>query len=137
MLKKTSDLKTGDICTFQIYPTAYIGTPFKDVTFLDRVSYHSVPLFNIDPQAEHVRAYPTLPPGSSNDPTTYNWLSFKTLSGEVVLLAEPWIKAETLNINGKKGLVITIEDTGDTTVDDIRMALLGLRLSNFTIESIK
>jgi hypothetical protein len=130
-------LKTGDICSFQIYPTAYIGTPFKDVVFLDRVSYHSVPLFNIDPQAEHVRAYPTLPPGSSNDPTTYNWLSFKTQSGEVVLIADPWMKTETLVVNSKQGLVVRIEDTGDTTMQDIRLALLGIGLTSFTIESTK
>lgn len=122
----TLNLQTGDICSFELYPAAMIGTNFVDVIYQDRISYNSVHLFGVDPNAEHVRVYPTLPPGSPNDPAAYNWLSFKTQNGDLVVVGELWIKPETLVVNQQLTYYVTIYNANENTPTEVRQALNAL-----------
>ena len=130
----TYNLKTGDTCSFSIYPEGMIEGDFKNCVFRDRLSYESVSMFGHDAAAEHIRVLPTLPEGSVTDPKDYSWLTFKMSNGELVILGEPWIKQSSVVKDNNAAYTLTIYDGSERTPEDLRLAASSLGYSNYHVE---
>ena len=131
----TTTLKNGDICSFTIYPNGLIPGNFKNCIFRDRLSYQSVRLFGYDAAATHANVYPTLPSGTVNDPTNYDWLTFEMENGELQILGEPWIKQDSVVTENKTPVIATIYDRDEETIDQVKLALSSLGYTDFIVEN--
>ncbi len=50
-----------------------------------------------------------------NDPTAYNYYTFKQESGEIVVLAEPWINASSIKLVSSLSLTISMNGLPDNS----------------------
>ena len=131
----TATLANGDICSFSVYPAGLITSNFKNCIFRDRVSYQSVRLFGYDAAAQHANVFPTLPDGTVNDPTGYDWLTFEMENGELQILGEPWIKSDSLVIDNKTPVIATIYDRNEDTIEQLKLAISSLGYTDYVVEN--
>lgn len=95
--------------TFQLYSgaQAVIDDSFTKCQVTSKVDYDDVRNFGFDPDSLHQLVYPTLPTGvCPSDPSKYNWLIVKTLSGGRAAIGEMWINPETIEVTSNTGLTI-------------------------------
>lgn len=129
----SNEFKTNDTVTFDIYPNGLIPGNFKNVTFKDRLSYDSVQLFGYDAAASWVNAYPTLPGSVVNDPTKYNWLTFKQADGTSRIVCEAWINQSTVSTNVSNPVIVTINDPTTNTINELTQACIALGYLDFKV----
>lgn len=127
-----STLKLNDVVSFQVYPVAILGGSFKEMVFKDRISPESARLFGADIYALWAQAYPTLPDGTVNDPEAHEWLTFKTASGELVILCSAWINDSTITTTTSRVYSILIGDGDSELPANARAALNAVGYYNIT-----
>lgn len=113
--------------SFDVYPAGIISSSFKDVKILGFLDMDTARRW-IDPEAMHVNVYPTIPPevAAPDDPEDYVYVKVKFPNGEVTVIGEPWIKAETIVASGAGTLSLTIPNVSQTDKTRIINALAAV-----------
>lgn len=98
----------GDTVSFQVYPSAIIGTVFNHCQITAVLDYDTAKLRR-DVDALHEKCYPTLPASVPDNPRQYHYLKIALSSGEEVILGQPYIEVDTLTVQGYQAARFTIE----------------------------
>lgn len=92
----SANLVVGSVYSVEVYPERIYGKTLTDVTFLGRVDASIVSSMGVIPSVEHKKVYSTLPDGVPNAADQYSWLLFKSISGNTIIIGEPWIVANSI-----------------------------------------
>lgn len=120
--------------TFDIYPRFYFDTDYQNVTVVGKVG-HSIASKYMDIYAVHSSVFPTLPPGTINDPTVYDYLVVKTSSGQETVVAVPWIKQDTIRQIDAQTLIVTVQGVSTSDTEKLRLALIQNGFTQIAIRS--
>jgi hypothetical protein len=118
--------------SFDVYPSAILGTDFKNVTVLAIMDMDSASQI-IDTAAAHVSIYPYLPSGTPNDPSKYTYIKIKTSSGITTVLAVEWIKENTVTDVTSTSATVKIGGINPEDISRIRNALVANGFNNLLI----
>lgn len=117
-------LDIGKTYSFSPYAPELLGNDFQNVVvmgIMDRVSANDY----LDTIAWHKSIYPVLPPGTPNDPNSFNYALFRTSTGVKVCLALAWIKEETVQLIEARTITAKIGNVGAADLDRIRNLLIA------------
>lgn len=121
----------GSKITFNVYPSAIIGTTFKSVEV--KAILDPETMFNIrDLRAIHVQVYATLPNGTEQDPDKLTYIKFLLPNGKVEYLADCWINGSTLQLETTKDFQIVLMDVTPSDRERYKQILVS---SGATIKS--
>ena len=115
--------KLRGVYNFDVYPSALLGTSYSNVTILAVMDPTSAAK-EIDIQALHVQAYPTLPAGTPNDPAGYDYVKILLTSGRETILGIAWINASTVNQVLSNVITATIANVSAADIPRIMNALV-------------
>lgn len=118
------NFQIGLTYSFEVYPSAILGTDFKNVkvlAILDKDSANQI----ISTQSMHVNVYPYLPAGTPNSPAGYNYIKILTQSGATTCIGIPWIKESTISVVEFKRATAVID--GVTLEDGPKIAAALLK----------
>lgn len=110
-----TDIAEGTRVSFEVIPSSYITSAFKDVILEGIVTPKVARQLGFDLDVHHNNVYPTIiAAGVSmpNDPRQYNYVYVSFSNGETQFIGVPWIRAGTvLSSDGKElGLVFQNRD---------------------------
>jgi len=111
------------VYNFDVYPAALLGTSYLGVTVLS-IMDPTTAAKEIDIQALHAQVYPTLPPGTPNDPTGYDYVKIQTITGQVTILGMAWINESTVVVVQSNTIVIRVNDVAAIDLSRIMNALV-------------
>lgn len=115
--------------SFQVYPSALLGTGFQNVTVLAVMDQETANR-ETDTQAQHVQVYPTLPAGTPNDPAQYNYLKVRMPNGSTTILGMAWIKEDTI-VQVTTGTIV-VKITSSSPAADLAKVRNALLQNGFT-----
>lgn len=118
-----NDVQIDQRFSFEVYPASIIGNNFKDVKLDGIISARSATTFGVDIVSLHAQVYPTLPPGTPNDPFKYSWVRVTYPNGETVTLGVPWIRPESIVVSAGGRVTIMFENKSQSDVDRMLLAL--------------
>ena len=125
----------GKTYTFNTTAPAVLGTQVVNAELIEICTYdRAIKIENIILKWRQI--YPVLPPGTPNNPALFVYYFFKGESGEEILLAEPWIDANTIQEISATNIQITIPDIGLDQITAVRNALNALGITGYTIIEI-
>lgn len=127
-------MNISDVVTFDVYPSSLLGTQFRQCTILSIWDYDTTRAMGFDPDAMHVKVFDTLPVGTPNDPTKYQWLKIKLTSGETTAIGVPWIKADTIKINTTSTITVVYTGVSPDDVAKIRIMNANNGYNAFSID---
>lgn len=117
----------GSTYSFQVYPVAQLGNNFQNVVVLAVLDATTVQQLGIDIWGMHMQLYPSLPEGTPNDPTQYQYIRIKLQSGQTTILAVPWIDDSTVELVSAQTLAAVISNIDAATwAPRIQLALVQL-----------
>lgn len=114
--------QTRKAYSFDVYPSALLGTAFKNVTVQAILDYDTALGF-VDLAALHVSVFPYLPAGTPNRPQDFDYLLLKTDAGDTTVIGVPWIIDETVQVVESLTITAIIEDVSTADLDRIRICL--------------
>jgi len=123
--------------TFQLYTGASAVLPdsFTRCVVTSKVDYDDVRNFGFDPDVLHQLVFPTLPANTCpSDPSKYNWLIVRTLTGSRACIGEDWINPETIEATTNTGLTIYCSASPRNSINLARQILTA---NGFTVASIE
>lgn len=120
------DIQIGQRFSFEVYPTAILGNGFKDVVLEVIMGARAALSFGEDLQSIHRNVYPTLPPGTPNDPFQYSYVRVLMPSGEYQNIGIPWIRPDSIIASSSRKLTLSFLDTTPTDRDRIMLALAAI-----------
>lgn len=117
MANTSSLLQFGSIVNFSTYPSNIIGAQYTEVKVLGLLDKQTANLW-IDADTLHPNVYPTLPPGTPDDPDAYQYVKLIHTNGSISVIGLPWIIADTIEVSTKGHLTIEFSDAspGDREV---------------------
>lgn len=118
--------------SFDIYPSAILGADFNNCTVLDILSYTTASKFT-NLAVKHPLIYPTLPQGYANDPTEYTYLMVRTEAGDEVILANEWIRQDSITEVQSAVVHVKLTDFPVTDIPLLRTVLAENGFKNFTV----
>lgn len=118
----TYPFQTRKVYSFDVYPSATLGTGFKNVTVQAILDYQTA-LGLSDIEAIHISVFPTLPPGTPNRPQDFDYLLIRTEGGESTVIGIPWIIAETIELIESLQINVLIDGVGTADLERIRACL--------------
>lgn len=121
-----SDLEVGQRVSFELYPSHIYGSTFNNVTITAFLDHGLANALGFDVIAAHQMVYPSLPEGSINDPTQYNYVRIQNTNGEYQIIGIPWIRESTINISNGKVLTLIFQDINETRKDRIIAAVKAI-----------
>lgn len=121
------------IYSFEVYPTAIIGTNFKNVKVEGVINQSMAEALGFDTKALHAAVYPSLPSSTVNDPSKYNYLKIKTPSGQTQILGLPWINMNTVQQINLGKFIIEIDNESSSSQQKI---LTTLAANGYKVTSI-
>lgn len=121
-----NDLKPRDVISFEVYPLAILGNNFKNVTVDAVLSANTVSILGFDFAATHAMVYPSLPPGTPDDGTQYDYLRIIFESGEPTYIGIPWIRPDTLTKVAGTTLTLIFNNIDNTRKDRIIAAVRSI-----------
>lgn len=127
-------LNIGDIASFDVYPKDYLGNQFRQCVVLAILDADSVRYLGIEPETEHVKVYDSLPAGTPNDATKYQWLKLRLTNGDITAIGIPWIKADTITTTTTSTITVVYENVSPADVQRIRTMNANNGYSTFTID---
>lgn len=130
----TDNFNIGDIVNFDVYPTAILGSGYKNVTVESIINYNTAKRLGFDADAVHANVYPTLPAGTPNKASDYLYLVIKHVSGNTEILGLPWINEATLVQVQYTTVRVLVPNAGAADIEKISKALLS---NGFTPSSIE
>lgn len=119
--------------TFSAYPPT-IATKFRNVIVQGTLTYQLArPMADL--QALHALYYPSLPPGTPDDPTVFEYLVVKLDSGLDTVISTAWIKEETVVRADAFPMQVMLPNVSPTDIGRIRDMLTvngftGYRITN-------
>ena len=117
------NFQIGVAYSFSVYPAALIGNNFVGVTVMAVMDYQSANR-EIDTQACHVAYYPSLPSGTPNKPSGYNYVKIKTTAGNTTILGLAWINEDTITVVTSRTITAVIGDVSAADLVRIKNALV-------------
>lgn len=117
------EIPIGTVISFEVYPSAQFGNNFQAVTLQATFNSTLARMLGFDYIAANQQVYSTLPAGTPNDPTQYNYFQIKLASGETQILGIPWIREGTLSIHNGKRLTLVFDDLDETRKNRIIAAV--------------
>jgi hypothetical protein len=127
-------MNINDVATFDVYPSALLGTQFRQCTVLAIWDFETTRAMGFDPAAMHVKVFDTLPAGTPNDPTKYTWLKIKLISGETTAIGVPWIKADTIQVVTTSTITVVYTNVSPDDVAKIRIMNANNGYNTFSID---
>lgn len=110
------------VYSFDVHPSAILGTGFKNVTVQAVLDYESALSFG-DIDAQHANVYRYLPVGTPNRPQDFDYLLIKTDQGTTTIIGVPWIVEETIELVESLKMTVIIEGVGNNDVERVRACL--------------
>lgn len=105
-----------------LYPSAILGTGFKNITVSAILDYQSALAF-ADLESMHVNIYPHLPGGTPNRPQDFDYLLIRTENGDTAVLGIPWIIEETVELVESLKINAIIDGVGSADLERVRACL--------------
>lgn len=132
MASKT-DFTDGAVYNF-VTTSAVLGT-FKNVTAEGVVNYRVASKY-IDAAALHANVFSTLPPGTPNDFTQYQYLIIRHPNGNESAVGLPWIQDGTVELIQRTDCYIKLVDVSSEKEALIRQLIAdnGFRLGSITFK---
>lgn len=120
------------VYSFDVYPVALLQQSFLHASVVAILDPETAAR-EIDIQAFHAQIYPTLPAGTPNDATGYDYIKFKMTSGETIILGLPWINAATIQQIQAVTIDVSISNVFAADADTIRNALIQNGFNSFSL----
>lgn len=133
-MRITSDLN-GAVVSFNTYAAAALGTDFSNVTIDGVFDWKTANIYD-DVASLHASVYSSLPQGTPNDYTKYDYVKFTLPSGKERVLGVPWINAATLQINDTVSYNIVVTNCTAADYQNLRNQLLQGGFTDFTITPV-
>ena len=114
------ELKNRNVYSFSVYPVALLGNDFTNVTVLVATLDEETARQTIDTYALHRQYYPFLPPDTPDDPTAYDYVKIRTVSGETRIIGRAWINDSTIELVDKAPWIIELTDVSPSDLPRIR-----------------
>lgn len=124
------------VVSFEVYPSAILGTTFDRVKILAFLDAASAQQF-IDPATMHANVYPTLPVGVPNRFDSYTYVKLQLENGTITCLGLPWIIQSTVVYETNVTYQITVSQAHGDDYEKIRQALIANGYNHITIEKIE
>lgn len=113
------DIAIGTKISFELYPSAQYGNNFQNVTLTAIFNSDIARMLGVDIIAANQQVYSSLPSGTPNDPTQYDYFQVKFSNGDSTILGTPWVRQGTLEIHNGKKLTMIFEDIDERRKDRI------------------
>lgn len=126
---------TRKVYSFDVYPTAVLGTSYKKVTVASILDYQTA-LGYADIEALHVNVYSYLPQGTPNRPQDFDYLLLRTESGDMTVVGVPWIIDETVELVESLKIQAIIDGVGTADLERIRACLTQNGYNNIDLQII-
>jgi hypothetical protein len=110
------------VYSFDVHPSAILGTGFKNVTVQAVLDYDSALSFG-DIDAMHANVYRYLPAGTPNRPQDFDYLLIRTDQGTTTIIGVPWIVEETIELVESLTMSVKIENVGNSDIERVRACL--------------
>lgn len=127
--------QTRKVYSFDVHPSAILGTGFKNVTVQAILDYQSALSFS-DLEALHVNVFPHLPPGTPNRPQDFDYLLLRTESGDSTIIGIPWIVEETIELVESLKMNVVIDGVGSSDIERVRACLSQNGYNNIAISIV-
>ncbi|BAW19268.1 hypothetical protein [Ralstonia phage RP31] len=114
--------QTRKVYSFDVYPSAILGTGFKNVTVQAILDYQTA-LGLADLAALHINVFPSLPAGTPNRPQDFDYLLLRTDGGDSTVIGIPWIIEETIELVESLQINVVIDGVGSGDLERIRACL--------------
>ncbi len=118
-----TDLVVKGIYSFNVYPVARLGTNFANVTIVGEFDDTLAKAQGFDTAAEHAAVYNTLPAGTPNDPSAYNYVKIRLPNGQTQILGIPWIIANSIEVVNLGTITVKISNVNSSDTEKVRKAL--------------
>ena len=83
----------------------------------------------------HAEIYPTLPPGTPNDPNALTYYIFEGLNKKLIILADSWIDVSSVEVIEYVTISVNIPRASLSDVEKVRMALSAANIEGFVIST--
>lgn len=123
------------VYSFDVYGTSILTNGFKNVTIMAILDYESALDFR-DVTAVHHQVYPSLPVGTPDDPTSYDYVHVRLASGDKTVLGLPWINLTTVVEIASRKIMATIDGVSSADLDRVRTSLVQNGFNNIKLELI-
>jgi hypothetical protein len=131
-----SQIPFNGTVSFDLYPSALLGTGYKNAKVLAIVDAESCKYFGVDPQAAHVAVYPTLPAGTPNSPRQYPWLKLQLQSGNITAVGLPWIVDSSFEVVASTSMRFTVPNVAPGHQQRILDALSAIGYTAVDVETL-
>lgn len=125
-------LRINSRYNFRLYGAAHVGAEVKRATLVAQVSLGQA--YATDPglAAKHVQVLPSLPAGTSKDPSKLTYLIFTTEANQTIAFAYNWLIATSIEEAMANKAVI---DVRISSADDLPRIIGVLTNAGFTVEN--
>jgi len=113
------DISIGAKISFELYPSAQYGNNFQNVTLTLVCNSDIARVLGLDIISANQQVYQSLPAGTPNDPTQFEYFQVSFGDNQTVLLAAPWIREGTLVVHNSKKLTLVFDDIDERRKDRI------------------
>ncbi len=108
------EVSIGQKISFELYPAHIYGNNFRNVTLTGFIDSTLANALGFDIVAAHQNVYPSLPPGTPNDPTQYSYFRIAMDNGETMVLGAPWVRFDSVTVSNGKTLTLVFQDIDET-----------------------
>lgn len=134
MMASYEDFELGSTVSFEVYPSAILGTGFKRMKVMGILDADSARGW-IDPESMHANVYSQLPDGTPDAFDEYYYLKIKGPDGQINCVGLPWIIASSIEVHATNTVKLTIENVSQSDIERLRKALAanGLKATDLRI----
>lgn len=128
-MTQITDITEGTRVSFEVIPSSYISSIFKDVVLEGVVTPRVAQRLGFDLDAAHQNVYPTIiAAGVSmpNDPRQYNYAYVTFSNGEPQFVGVPWIRAGSVVSSEGATLTLVFQNRNDRSRRRILEALSAI-----------
>lgn len=122
---KVNELKRGDVCSFNLYPSGIRKDTYKDLIYMSSLDVEDARSLGVACDYLHAQMISVLPNNKlrAND---YNWLRFKSAhSGEILTIGSAWIKESSLTTLTNKTAIVKLHNQPSDILTRLRVMLLA------------
>lgn len=117
---------------FQTHAPEILGQDFRAATLIAILTFDDV-VKEADPQARHAALYAHLPVGTQRDFRYLTYLKFRLTDGSTVILAQEWIRSESVEERNEVTITITVPNASLQDQQIIQEALSQNGIQNFEL----
>lgn len=113
------DISIGSKISFELYPSAQYGNNYKNVTLAAIFNSDIARMLGFDVIGTNQQVFQSLPSGTPNDPSQFNYFQVVFSNGETAILGAPWVREGTLDVHNGRKLTLVFEDIDERRKDRI------------------